>query len=86
MRRRRIRKGEKSVKKLLRLAIVGFLVHAFAVFAAGVAWANSVEDKIAALEEHLTRLDAERERASRELMEVKKEATAAAATDPGARH
>ena len=82
MRRRRIRKGEKSVQKLLRLAIVGFLVHAFAVFAAGVAWANSVEDKIAALEEHLTRLDAERARASRELMEVKKEATAAAAALP----
>ncbi|MBI2091193.1 MAG: hypothetical protein HYT78_21045, partial [Deltaproteobacteria bacterium] len=70
------------MKKLLGLAALGFLLSAFVILAAVPVRAESMDDKIQVLEQELARLKAEQARATREQMEIKKEATAAAAALP----
>lgn len=62
------------MKKLLSFTFLCFLLTVF-VLAAGPAWADSVDEKIKALEQELSRLKGEQ-------MELRREATAAAAALP----
>src|SRR3990167_6486136 len=71
-----LKKEGKMIKKLvsfttLSLLLVGFL--------AAASWAGSVDEKIKAMEEELARLKEEKRRENQEEIEIKKEATAAAA-------
>jgi hypothetical protein len=70
------------MKKQLGLAALGFLLSAFVVMAAVPARADSVDDKISALEQELNRLKAEQAQARAEQIELKREATVAAAAVP----
>ncbi|MBI2089666.1 MAG: hypothetical protein HYT78_13170, partial [Deltaproteobacteria bacterium] len=63
--------------------LVGFSALSF-LFAAFVLWAvparaESIDEKIRAMEQELTQLKADQARANQEQMELKREATAAAA-------
>ncbi|MBI3001131.1 MAG: hypothetical protein HYY46_22155 [Deltaproteobacteria bacterium] len=70
------------MKKRLRLTGGGCLLCLFVVSVPGLARADSVEDKIAALEERLERLKIDQAQARQEQMEIKKEATAATTALP----